>query len=245
MVSKNEATGGTVNGIATKKTTWDPLKDGTLCCPYSLDNSPTTSRQTVLQQHCAFWDRNNDGVINAYDTFRGFRDLGYNLFLSILSIFIIHSGFSYPSRLRTTFIPDPFFRVFLNGIDLCKHGSDSGTYDSRGYFQPSQFNVAFEKYAAKPDEGISVREVLSLLRGQRVAMDFFGWSAAIFEWYTIVLITYNPKTGLCGKDDIKASYDGSLFWKIKTYRESGRARELPGMTFRDGIECAKRGGQPV
>lgn len=222
----------------------DPITEGTLCCPYSLDNSPTTSKQTVLQQHCAFWDTDQDGVIWPLDTYRGFRALGFNLFLSILSIFIIHSGFSYPSRLKTSWIPDPLFRVFLDGIDMCKHGSDSGTYDSRGYFQPSQFNVAFEKYARDP-AGITIKEIIALLRGQRVVLDFFGWFAAIFEWYTIALLTYNPKTGLCGKIDIKASYDGSLFWRIKQYRESGRTSELPGMTFSDGIECWKRGGTAV
>lgn len=231
----------TTNG----KKSYDPFTEGTLCCPHSLDNKPTTSKQTVLQQHCAFWDTDNDGVIWPLDTFRGFRALGFNLFLSVLSIFIIHSGFSYPSRIRTTFLPDPFFRVFLNGIDLCKHGSDSGSYDSRGYFQPSQYNAAFEKYAAKPDEGMTVREVIHYLRGQRVALDFFGWFAAIFEFYTIVLLTYNRKTGICGKDDILASYDGSLFWKIKTFRESGRADELPGMTFSDGLDCWRRGGKAV
>jgi hypothetical protein len=34
-------------------------------------------RQTVLQQHCNFWDRDNDGVIWPLDTYRGFYELGY------------------------------------------------------------------------------------------------------------------------------------------------------------------------
>jgi peroxygenase len=36
-------------------------------------------RQTVLEQHVNFWDRDNDGIIWPLDTFRGFRDLGYVL----------------------------------------------------------------------------------------------------------------------------------------------------------------------
>lgn len=161
---------------------FDPFQSSTIALRTSLDGKPTTSTQTVLQQHCAFWDRDEDGIIWPLDTFRGFRDIGFNLFLSILSIFIIHSGFSYPSVLKSSYIPDPLFRVYLDGIDKCKHGSDSGTYDSRGYYQPSQFNSIFAKYAATPDDGLTVREMFSLISGQRVAMDPFGWFAAIFEW---------------------------------------------------------------
>lgn len=111
---------------------FDPYTEGTLALAHSLDRNATTSRQTVLQQHCAFWDRDEDGVIWPLDTYNGFRDLGFNVFLSFLAIFIIHSGFSYPSVFKTSWLPDPLFRVYLNGMDKCKHGSDSGTYDSRG-----------------------------------------------------------------------------------------------------------------
>lgn len=160
----------------------DPFKVGTIALEHSLDGEPNTSKQTVLQQHCAFWDRDGDGVIWPLDTFKGFREIGFNLLLSILSIFIIHSGFSYPSVLKTSYIPDPLFRVYLDGIDKCKHGSDSGTYDSRGYYQPSQFNAIFEKYAKTDREGLTVRESFTFISGQRAAMDPFGWLAAIFEW---------------------------------------------------------------
>jgi hypothetical protein len=33
-------------------------------------------RQTVLEQHVNYWDRDNDGQIWPMDTFRGFRELG-------------------------------------------------------------------------------------------------------------------------------------------------------------------------
>lgn len=50
------------------------------------------------------------------------------------------------------------------------------------YFQPSQYNQIFEKYAKTSDDGLTVREVFTLISGQRCAVDPFGWFAALFEW---------------------------------------------------------------
>lgn len=165
------------------------------------------SQQTVLQKHCAFWDRDGDGVIWPTDTYHGFRELGFNLIICVLSVFIIHPGFSYPSVLKTSYIPDPLLRVHLDGIDKCLHGSDTASYDSRGRFQPSQFDQTFEKYARTTPEGLTVRETFTLLEGQRNILDFFGWFGALFEWYTTVLLTYDRRTGVCGKEHIRRIYE--------------------------------------
>jgi peroxygenase len=78
------------------------------------------SNQTVLQQHILFWDRDRDGEIYPWHTYRGFRDLGFNILLSLLSVFIIHGSFSYPTRLAFSLWPDPLFRVFVGGIHKAK-----------------------------------------------------------------------------------------------------------------------------
>ena len=51
-----------------------------------------------MQQHVAFWDRDNDGVIFPNDTFVGFRRLGYNLLTSTLAVPIIHGTFAWWSQ---------------------------------------------------------------------------------------------------------------------------------------------------
>ncbi|BFZ63833.1 hypothetical protein YB2330_004967 [Saitoella coloradoensis] len=171
------------------------------------------SEMSVMQLHCAFWDPDNDGVINPWDTFLGFRALGYNLLLCLIAMFIIHSGFSYPTRLHHSYIPDPLFRVYLDGIHKAKHGSDTNTYDPEGRFRPQQFEDIFAKYAnpATPNK-LSIREVFSMIKGQRVVLDPFGWGAAIFEWYaTIVLIAHD---GYIEKEDLRRIYDGTLFYTI-------------------------------
>lgn len=76
--------------------------------------------QTVLQQHCLFWDRDQDGQVYPWDTYIGFRDLGFNIAFSLLAMVIINTGFSYPTRLAHSWIPDPFFRVYLDSIHKAK-----------------------------------------------------------------------------------------------------------------------------
>lgn len=74
----------------------------------------------MLQQHCRFWDRDNDGQIYPHDTYVGLRDLGFNILFSLWMAVVIHSGLSYPTRLAHSWIPDPLFRVFIDSIHKAK-----------------------------------------------------------------------------------------------------------------------------
>lgn len=87
---------------------------------YKSDLHPLTFQQTVLQQHTLFWDRDGDGIITPYDTFFGFRELGFNLFFSFLAVLVINLNFSYPTRLAYSSWPDPLFRVYVGGLHKAK-----------------------------------------------------------------------------------------------------------------------------
>jgi hypothetical protein len=76
--------------------------------------------KTPLQQHILFWDRDGDGMIFPWDTYNGFRELGFNIVFSILATFIINVNFSYPTRLAYSWFPDPYFRVYLTSIHKAK-----------------------------------------------------------------------------------------------------------------------------
>lgn len=89
--------------------------------PHDVRNTKSlTASQTVLQQHVLFWDRDGDGLIYPYDTYIGFRELGFNILFSILAMLIINVNFSYPTRLAVSYIPDPRFRVYVHGIHKAK-----------------------------------------------------------------------------------------------------------------------------
>jgi hypothetical protein len=174
---------------------------------------------TVLQQHILFWDRDGDGAIYPWDTYIGFRELGFNLVFSLLATFIINVNFSYPTRLAHSILPDPFFRVYVDGIYKAKHGSDSGTYDPEGRFVPQFFENMFAKWDKGAKGALSTGELFDLMKGNRCAADPFGWGAALFEWGTTWLLL--QKDGLVDKEDLRQLYDGSLFWRVREARRTG------------------------
>jgi len=174
--------------------------------------------QTVLQQHCAFFDKDLDGIIWPLDTYRGFYRLGYGIILSILAVLIIHGNFSYPTL--PGFLPDPFFRIHVINIHKDKHGSDSGTYDHEGRFVPQKFEDIFSKYAVGDPErqSISWSEIWCYMKGQRCILDPVGWGGAFFEWVATYILLW-PADGRMRKEDIRRIYDGSLFFEIAERRE--------------------------
>ncbi|CBF78379.1 hypothetical protein AN8591.2 [Aspergillus nidulans FGSC A4] len=173
---------------------------------------------TPMQQHILFWDRDRDGQIYPYDTYRGFRDLGFNILFSFLAVLIINLNFSYPTRLAHSFLPDPRFRVYVDSIYKAKHGSDSGSFDAEGRFIPQHFEDMFAKYDGDQDGALTFGELFNMMHGNRCAADPFGWGAAFFEWVTTWLLI--QKDGKVYKDDLLGVYDGSLFWKIAKARKS-------------------------
>ncbi|KAG6144506.1 hypothetical protein E4U22_005558 [Claviceps purpurea] len=178
--------------------------------------------QSVLQQHCEFFDRDRDGIIWPLDTFRGFYAIGFNLVLSVLAMIIIHASFSYPTMYRTmpAYLPDPFFRIYLGSIHRAKHGSDSGTYDNEGRFAPQKFEDAFAKYAGG-NEYMTWGNVRSLLSGQRVFADPVGASAAFLEWAAMYYLLW-PADGRMKKEDVRGIYDGSIFYDIAAARRAAK-----------------------
>ncbi|KAG4220624.1 hypothetical protein PC116_g30897, partial [Phytophthora cactorum] len=168
--------------------------------------------KTVLQQHCEFFDfvgkppHDHDGVIWPHDTFRGFHKVGFGVILSLVAVFIIHANFSYPTV--SGWLPDPFFRVFLENVHKDKHGSDTGAFDTEGRFVPQRFEDVFAKYAEGRDY-LTIWDVRDLLRGQRCIMDPVGWFGAFFEWLATYLMLW-PADGKMKKDDIRGIYDGSI-----------------------------------
>ncbi|KAJ0299190.1 hypothetical protein COL516b_009443 [Colletotrichum fioriniae] len=122
---------------------------------------------------------------------------------TVLSVFIIHGNFSYPTV--SGYLPDPLFRIFLDRVHKDKHGSDTNTYDTEGRFNPQKFEDIFSKYAEGRDY-MTIWDVFAMLKGQRLVADPIGWGGAFFEY------------GRMTKEDIRGIYDGSLFYTIAARR---------------------------
>ncbi|KAG6330274.1 hypothetical protein ID866_8817, partial [Astraeus odoratus] len=179
---------------------------------------------SVMQQHCLYWDRDGDGIIWPIDTWVGFRDLGFNILFSFLAVLVIHSTLSIPTRLPVSYVPDPFFRIYIDHIHKDKHGSDSGSFDSFGRFIPSRFEDIWTEYARRspgelPRTKMTVSELWEFISGNRVAWDPFGWIAGFLEWFMTFLLV--QQKGEVDKEDVRKVLDGSIFFEIREARKTG------------------------
>ena len=99
----------------------------------------THAHQSVLQQHCAFFDPDGDGVVSPLDTFRGLRALGLALPACAAATLLTHALFSWPTRPSGYgIVPDWRGRIWLERVHRGKHGSDSGVFDGEGRFVPQK-----------------------------------------------------------------------------------------------------------
>jgi Ca2+-binding EF-hand superfamily protein len=55
------------------------------------------------------------------------------------------------------------------------------TYDSEGRFRPQNFEDFFSKYDKDGKGGLSKQDLVTALRGQAFAFDFFGCTATVLE----------------------------------------------------------------
>lgn len=176
---------------------------------------PRIKDLTVLQQHVEFFDRSKTGIINPWDTYFGFRDLGFNIPFSLLAIPIIHLNFSYATQ--DSWIPDPLFRIIIKNIHRAKHGSDQEVFDNEGRFVPQKFDETFNKFDEGNKGALTFKELLKMTEASKNIMDPIGWFAGKFEFGTLWLLA--QRDGMVSKEVIRGQYDGSLFYKIAAERK--------------------------
>lgn len=189
--------------------------------------------QTVLEQHVAFFDKDGDGVIWPSDTFRGFRELGYNLLIQLIGTFLIHFTMSYATL--DTRVPDPFFRIYVKNIHHAKHGSDTGTYDQLGRFMPGKFEEIFSRNDLEGKGGITWNDGVRMVLGNRLTADPFGWTAAFLEFLATYILIW-PQNGIVTREALRRTYDGSIFYEVaekekkRTYApfEGLKTENIPG-----------------
>ncbi|PVH75466.1 Caleosin-domain-containing protein, partial [Cadophora sp. DSE1049] len=179
---------------------------------YRCHTQPSTrSDLTALQQHVLFWDRDNDNLILPHDVYTGFRELGFSIPFSITAL-LIPIFFSYPTRLGHSYLPDPFFSIYVDSIHKAKHGSDTGIYDLKGNFRAEAFDGIFTEFDREGTGGIHALELWRMVGRNRVAADVAGWSFAVMEWCTTWILL--QRDGRVWKDDLRECYDGTLFWRL-------------------------------
>ncbi|CAL0318473.1 unnamed protein product [Lupinus luteus] len=175
-----------------------------------LAESPLPPEQTILQKHVSFFDRNHDGIIYPIETFQGFRALGFGILLSTVAANFINAGLSQATRPGKS--PSILLPIEVKNIQLGKHGSDTGAYDTEGRFVASKFEEIFSKHALKNPNALTFDELMEMVKSNRVPKDYKGWVASFVEW-KILHVLAKDKDGLLTKDSVRAAFDGSLFFQ--------------------------------
>ncbi|KAL2939858.1 putative peroxygenase 4 [Bienertia sinuspersici] len=175
--------------------------------------------ENVLAKHVAFFDRNHDGLVYPWETFKGFRAIGSGLLLSTVAAVVINMGLS--QKTRPGKFPSLLFPIEVKNIAKAKHGSDSGVYDTQGRFVPMKFEEIFRKHAHSNANALTSKELDEMLKANREPKDFLGWFAAFVEW-KILFYLCKDKNGLLQRDTIRGAYDGSLFEKMECERNEAK-----------------------
>ncbi|XP_017217716.1 probable peroxygenase 4 isoform X1 [Daucus carota subsp. sativus] len=170
----------------------------------------------VLRKHVAFFDQNNDGIIYPWETFRGFREIGCGILLSSVAALFINMGLSAKTRPGKSF--SLLFPIEIKNIQMAKHGSDSGVYDTEGRFVNSKFEEIFAKHANSNSSALTSDELTGLLKSNREPKDYKGWLASYTEWKMLYILC-KDENGLLHKDAVRGVYDGSLFERMAKMRE--------------------------
>ncbi|XP_066388475.1 peroxygenase-like [Miscanthus floridulus] len=172
---------------------------------------------SVLQQHVAFFDRNGDGIVYPWETFKGMRAIGCGFFTSLVLGFFINLVMSYPTQ--PGWLPSLLLSVHIKNIHKAKHGSDSETYDTEGRFDPSKFDAIFSKYGRTHPDALTKDEMNLMLKANRNIYDFLGWIAAIGEWHLLYSVA-KDKDGLLQRETVRGVFDGSLFERLQDSKKS-------------------------
>lgn len=177
----------------------------------------TRFMKTPLQRHCAFFDRDCDGVISMSDTFKGLQALGYNLLFCLLGTAFIHLTMSYQTS--PSWIPSLSMPIYLDRIERCRHGSSTKAYDFEGNVVTyPALQSLFARFDTQGRGGLNAAELAWMIWNLRDSYDLFGWMMSVV-WWTALFLLAADKRGILSQEVMLSQYDGSIFYAIERQQQ--------------------------
>jgi len=126
-----------------------------------------SQRETALVSHVKFFDRKGDGYIRPWDTYNGFREIGFGIILSLYAAFLIALAMGWATNERWNWWPS--YTVKVKNIKKARHGSDSQMYDINGNFREHEFDQLFASFDTDGDGRLSFLELLRMTEKFRLS----------------------------------------------------------------------------
>ncbi|XP_047079944.1 probable peroxygenase 5 [Lolium rigidum] len=163
---------------------------------------------TELQQHVAYFDTDNDGIVTYSETEAGLRRIGLGAISAAAAATLINGVIG--PKTRPDNATTSHLDIYIENIQKGIHGSDTGSYDAQGRFVQAKFDEIFIKYAKTEPNALNQTELEEMRHGNRGSNDFSGWAASKAEWDMLYSLA-KDKDGFLQKGTARAVYDGSLF----------------------------------
>ncbi|MCO5573005.1 hypothetical protein L7F22_026770 [Adiantum nelumboides] len=175
-----------------------------------------THYTSSLQQHVAYFDRNNDGKVYPTETYAGFRALGFGRPISFLAAVFINLTLSYKSLDGP--MPNLLFPIYIKNIHRGRHPNDSGVYDEEDKFTHHRLDGLFREFAKTFPDRLSYNEMKKMRKSFYTGKTISGRLGSFLEWqFTYDLLKDND--GYVSKEHIKRVFDGSIFYYVEEERK--------------------------
>jgi hypothetical protein len=93
-------------------------------------------------------------------------------------------------------------------------------YTHNGAHDDNKFNRIWKEFDPENTNELRFIQLVAMILGNRNLYDCFGVMAAMAEWGLLFLLVANRANGFSiRKEDVKAQYDGRLFYTIEERRK--------------------------
>lgn len=172
-----------------------------------------TQYSTALQKHVAFFDRNKDGIIYPYETYIGFRAIGFGRVISAIAAVFINISLSY--KTLDSPIPSPLLPIYIKNIGRSRHANDSRVYSEGDNFTPHRLDELFREFAKESPDRLSLNEMNAMRESfHKNSNKKSGRLASKVEWQ-FAYKALKDEYGYISKDYIAKLFDGSIFYYLE------------------------------